>query len=117
MIDWEWAAPGSRRRDLGHALWQWLNVSGWGPPVDDVARLIRRALGAYGIAADTSVLADIEAREAEWLELATAGSLADSDTYDRSPSQWADTSAWVTEELAWLRAHMSRLADAIGPHG
>ncbi|HEX5096221.1 MAG TPA: phosphotransferase, partial [Acidimicrobiia bacterium] len=116
IIDWEWAAPGSRRRDLGHAIWQWLNVSAWGPPIDDLAQLIHRALGAYGLAADASIPADIEAREVEWLNIATQAARAGHDTWDRSPAHWTGTAQWVAEELRWLRSHATVLADAINAY-
>jgi Ser/Thr protein kinase RdoA (MazF antagonist) len=113
VIDWEWAAPGSRQRDLAHAIWQWLNLGPDGPSVDDQAHMIRRVLGAYGFPTDVSILTEIEAREVEWLNLAATAARADADTFDRTPAHWADTAAWVTGELDWLRSHASQLATAM----
>jgi Ser/Thr protein kinase RdoA (MazF antagonist) len=105
MIDWEFAAPGSRMHDLGHAVWQWVNVGPAGPPISAQAELIRRVLGAYGIAGEPDIVDAMRLREMEWLSLAQGAAVAMESTLGRSPDHWAKTAVWVEEELAWLNHH------------
>jgi hypothetical protein len=70
IIDWEFATPGSRRRDLGHALWQWLNVGPHGPPIDQLATTVNQMLEAYGPVDAFDVVDEIRVRQVEWLSLA-----------------------------------------------
>lgn len=111
IIDWEFSAPGTRLRDLGHAVWQWVNVGPYGPSLEAQAALIREVLDAYGT--DTKDIVDaMLAREREWLELASRGAAEAAPTLQRSPDHWAATAAWVEAELRWLTGHgveLSRL--------
>ena len=105
MIDWEFAAPGARMHDLGHAVWQWVNVGPAGPPISEQAALIRRVLGAYGIAGEADIVDAMLLRQVEWLSLAQEAAMATGPTLGRSPDHWAKTAAWFGEELAWLNDH------------
>jgi aminoglycoside phosphotransferase (APT) family kinase protein len=105
MIDWEFAAPGTRMHDLGHAVWQWVNVGPAGPAISEQATLIRRVLGAYGVAGEADIVDAMRLRQMEWLSLAQEAAAAMGPTLGRSPDHWAETAAWVGGELAWLNDH------------
>lgn len=113
IIDWEFAAPGTRRRDLAHALWQWLNIGADGPPVERLGAMVRRMLAAYGPVNIGDLVADIRLREVEWLELATVAAGSGSPTLNRSPQHWAAAATWVQRELTWLDEHADELRAAI----
>lgn len=113
LIDWEFAAPGSRRRDLAHGLWQWLNIGPDGPPVEVQGERIKRVLDVYGFPQAEGMIEEIRAREAEWLQLAIRGAGATEATINRTPEHWASTAAWVKQELAWLDANAHHLLVSI----
>ena len=113
LIDWEFAAPGSRRRDLAHGLWQWLNLGADGPPFVVQPERIRRVLRSYGLSDTDWIVPEIRAREAEWLEFALRAAVAGHDTMHRTPAHWSSAAAWVSRELAWLDEHADTLASAL----
>jgi thiamine kinase-like enzyme len=102
MIDWEWAAPGTRRHDLGHAIWQWLNLGVDGPNVAEQTRRLRIVLDAYGLEKRDGIVDDILKRQAEWIETADAAAKAGNDFAGRSPEHWRQTRNWVAREHGWL---------------
>jgi Phosphotransferase enzyme family len=109
IIDWEFAAPGTRQWDLGHALWQWLNIGPFQPDIDRQVAAVRRALGAYGTSVGDWVVFAIEQRQTDWLQVAAAGAAAVQSTRGRTPEHWAGVVDWVSAELAWLRTNGDRL--------
>lgn len=114
LIDWEFAAPGSRRRDLAHGVWQWLNLGPDGPPLEIQPERISRVLRAYGLPVDGQLLIeDMRGREAEWLQFARRAAAVEQLTMNRPPAHWASAAAWVERELAWLDRHAAGLAAAL----
>jgi hypothetical protein len=59
VIDFDAAAPGPRLRDLGYAIFLWLNLGDDGPAPDEQARRITLFGDAYGAAKDERVIAAI----------------------------------------------------------
>src|SRR5205823_1890610 len=51
-----------------------------------------------------------------WLNLATAAAHAEADTFDRTPTHWADTATWVAGELACFNPMPRSLPTPSGPH-
>ena len=109
MIDWEFAAPGTRMHDLAHAIWQWVNIGPAGPPVSEQAALIRQVLRAYGVAGEAEIVDAMRQRQSEWLSFARWAGTAMKPTCGRSPNHWVETAAWVDEELRWLTDHADAL--------
>jgi Phosphotransferase enzyme family len=102
MIDWEWAAPGTRRHDLGHAIWQWLNLDDDGPNVAEQTRRLRLVLDAYGLEKRDGIVDDILKRQAEWIETADTAVKTGNDFAGRSTEHWTQTRSWVARERRWL---------------
>jgi hypothetical protein len=102
IIDWEWAAPGTRRQDLGHAIWQWLNLGVDRPDVAEQTRRLRLVLDAYGLEQRDGIVDDILKRQTEWIEVADAAVKTGNDFAGRSPEHWEKTRSWVAREHRWL---------------
>jgi thiamine kinase-like enzyme len=116
MIDWEWAAPGTRRRDLANAIWQWLNLGEDGPSATEQGRRMREVLRAYGDPGD-SIVEDILDRQGEWIRLADAAITAGREYASRSPEHWTQIAAWVRRERAWLIRHRTVIEERLGQVG
>jgi Ser/Thr protein kinase RdoA (MazF antagonist) len=109
LIDFDYAAPGSRRRDLAYAAWFFLRLGPNGLPAGDQARRLRLMVEAYGRnAGDPGQLIDAlaacqDAMLKEALRRSTqAGDQADSPLV-----------AWLRGDLAWLRTHRNMLIRAL----
>ncbi|MGH8972574.1 MAG: phosphotransferase [Acidimicrobiia bacterium] len=113
IIDWEFAGPGSRRRDLAHGLWQWLNIGPDGPPVESQGAMAKRVLQAYGVVPEADIVDVIRARQQEWLQLATGAAATPTVTMNRTAEHWASTAIWVQRELTWFDANADRLRVSI----
>jgi hypothetical protein len=68
IIDFDYAAPGSRIDDLGYAVWKHLNLGLIDLSADEQGRRLRLMTSAYGIPADDDVLRSI-ARAQERMRL------------------------------------------------
>jgi Ser/Thr protein kinase RdoA (MazF antagonist) len=100
MIDFDAAGPGERLRDVGYALFLWLNLGTDGPPLAEQARRTNVFCRAYGIDADQAVIDAIVAAVAANIErLCTAGRLADLD--------------WWEQQRDWLMRRQHELAGAL----
>jgi hypothetical protein len=94
IIDFDSAAPGPRLRDLGYAIFLWLNLGTDGPAPREQARRIEVFCDEYGIEAGDQVSdAIIEAVSANIERLGTAGRSADV--------------GWWQAQLDWIRRHLS----------
>jgi aminoglycoside phosphotransferase (APT) family kinase protein len=68
LIDWDFAAPGTRLWDVAYALWRWVPVyPPWkcgvvGSPVPDYGRRARLFLDAYGLEDRSEVVATMRQR-------------------------------------------------------
>jgi hypothetical protein len=91
--------------DLGHAVWQWVNVGPAGPAISEQATLIRHVLRAYGVAGEADIVDAMRLRQMEWLSLAQDAASGIEPSLGRPPDHWAETAAWVEEELNWLNDH------------
>jgi hypothetical protein len=115
IIDWEWAAPGTRRHDLGHAIWQWLNLGFDGPNVAEQTRRLGLVLDAYGLEQRDGIVDDILSRQAEWIEAADTAVKTGSGFAGRSPEYWVQTRSWVVSERRWLLENRPRLETGLTP--
>jgi hypothetical protein len=96
IIDWDGAAPGERLRDLGYALFLWLNLGTDGLPPGEQSRRIGLTCRAYGMEPGREVIdAVVEAVATNVERLQTAGRIADVD--------------WWQEQHAWLVEHRNEL--------
>ncbi len=78
IIDFDAAAPSERLRDVGYALFLWLNLGTDGPPVSEQVRRIKIFCGAYEVEASHDVTDAIAAAVAANVEqLRTDGRVAD----------------------------------------
>jgi hypothetical protein len=113
MIDWEWAAPGTRRRDLSHAVWQWLNLGEDGPSPVEQSRRLRVVLEAYGDSGD-HIIDDILDRQADWIRLADGVAATQNEYAGRSPGHWTGVASWVRQERAWLLRYRAVIDKQLG---
>jgi aminoglycoside phosphotransferase len=96
LIDFDTAAPGARSRDLGYALFLWLNLGTDGPSPGEQARRIIVFCNAYGVESDRQMIDAI---------LAAVGANIDR---LRADGRTADV-AWWLAQLAWLEQHRDGL--------
>jgi Ser/Thr protein kinase RdoA (MazF antagonist) len=90
IIDFDSAAPGARLRDVGYALFLWLNLGTDGPLPTEQARRIKLFCGAYGVEADGRVIDAIaEAVAANVERLHAENRLADAEWW-QSQREWLD---------------------------
>jgi hypothetical protein len=97
IIDFDSAAPGQRLRDLGYAIFLWLNLGTDGPAPREQARRIKVFCDEYGIEAGDQVLEAIIKAVSTNIERLHA---------DR---RLADV-GWWQAQLDWIRRHRSALA-------
>jgi aminoglycoside phosphotransferase (APT) family kinase protein len=97
IIDFDVAAPGSRLRDVGMALFLWLNLGTDGQQLDEQARRIKLFCGAYGIDAGDDVI--------EAIIDAVAGNVEQLRSHGRSSDV-----EWWQAQLDWLTRRRARLA-------
>jgi hypothetical protein len=115
IIDWEWAAPGTRRHDLAHATWQWLNLGEDGPPAAEQARRMRLVVATYGLPTLEGIIDNILFRQDEWLRIATRAVTDNREFAGRSPAHWSEVKGWVERERGWLLAHRRAIEAALTP--
>jgi Ser/Thr protein kinase RdoA (MazF antagonist) len=96
LIDFDAAAPGPRRRDLGYALFLWLNLGTDGPDVTEQLRRARVFLDVYGLDDRTGLVDAITAVQREGMERV------------RDPVK-PHARAWWQEQLAWVERHRDEL--------
>jgi Ser/Thr protein kinase RdoA (MazF antagonist) len=101
IIDFDAAAPGKRLRDVGYALFLWLNLGTDGAPLGEQARRIKVFCRSYGIEPNRRVFdAIVDAVAANVKQL-------------RSDARSSDA-RWWQEQYEWLRHHRGALlADGI----
>ncbi len=98
IIDFDAAAPGPRLRDIGYAIFLWLNLGTDGPPAEEQARRIRLFCEAYGVEPNDDVIDAVVAAVAVNTEqIRAAGRFADADW-------WQTQLDWVTEHRTELGA-------------
>lgn len=96
VIDFDNAAPGLRRDDLGYTIWKHLNIGLIVLPPGEQGRRLRLMTTAYGLPADGDVLAAIERaqdRMRQLIEAALSGAKRDEALIQNS------------RERDWLRAN------------
>lgn len=96
IIDFDAAAPGVRLRDLGYAIFLWLNVGTDGLPPSEQARRIRLFCDAYGIEPDAKVIdaiVDVVGANIERL---------------RADQRFSDAEWWKAQ-LDWITQHRAEL--------
>ena len=99
IIDFDAAAPGARLRDIGYAIFLWLNVGTEGLPPSDQARRIRLFCEAYGIEPDAKVIvAIVDAVGANIERL-------------RADHRFSDAEWWKAQ-LDWITQHRTELHPA-----
>jgi hypothetical protein len=96
IIDFDNAAPGARLDDLGYAVWKHLNLGLVELPPGEQARRLRVMTAAYGIPADSAVVAAIERAQERMRQLIEA-----------SPEGRARDAALAQNdrEREWMQAH------------
>ena len=96
LIDFDAAAPGPRRHDIGYALFLWLNLGADGPAARKQARRIRLFCDAYGTATDAQLVAAVfDAVDDNVERLCVEGRASDA--------------AWWQAQLEWLRERRADL--------
>ena len=113
FIDFDEAAPGPRSRDLGYALWMFLDLGPEGLDVPTQGRRIHMMCDAYGVEVGFDPVGAIAESQRATLErslgrLRSAGSKG-AVAYAR------DSVAWIRDEMAWLRSHRDELGAATRP--
>ena len=97
ITDFDAAAPGARLRDLGYALFLWLNLGTDGADLPEQARRIRLFCDAYGIAADDRMVSAV-------LDAVT-------ENVDRLRAEGRSSDAdWWQTQLGWLMERQDDLA-------
>ncbi len=112
FIDFDEAAPGTRARDLGYALWLFLDLGPEGADTSTQGRRIRVMCDAYGIGSNFDAIGAIAHSQRATLERSLSrlrcGGSASSVAYSQSSVRW------IQGELAWLEAHRDKLEAAMG---
>jgi len=96
IIDFDAAAPGTRLRDIGYAIFLWLNVGTDGLPPSEQARRIRLFCSAYGIEPEAEVIDAIVDAVAANLERLRA-------------DQWFSDAEWWKVQLDWIAQRRDEL--------
>jgi len=96
LIDFDAAAPGPRVRDLGYALFLWLNLGTDGPAVPEQVRRARLFLDAYGLDERGGIVDAIMTVQREGIERV------------RDPVK-PDAREWWSQQLAWVERHRAEL--------
>lgn len=92
IIDFDAAAPGSRRQDLGYAIFLWLNLGTDGRPPNEQARRISLFCTAYGLDPGSQIVA------------ATIHAVANNIDRHKREDREGDADWWSTQ-LDWLQRH------------
>ena len=100
LIDFDAAAPGTRARDLGYALFLWLNLGTDGPDVFEQVRRGRVFLDAYGLAGRDGIVDEIMAVQREGIERL------------RDPVK-PEGHRWWAEQLAWVERNRTQLEEGL----
>jgi Ser/Thr protein kinase RdoA (MazF antagonist) len=101
IIDFDDAAPGARLDDLGYAVWKHLNLGLIELPHGEQARRLRVMTAAYGIAADSDIVAAVERAQQRMRQLIQA-----------APEGEARAAALAQNdrEREWMRAYGALLS-------
>ena len=113
FIDFDEAAPGTRARDLGYALWLFLDLGPEGADSRTQGRRIRMMCDAYGIGSEFDAISAIARSQRATLErslgrLRSGGSAGSVAAYSQSSVRW------IRGEIAWLDARRDELEAAMG---
>jgi hypothetical protein len=112
FIDFDTASPGRRNRDLGHALWMFLDLGPDGADISTQGRRIRMMCDAYGLDGRFDPIKAIALSQQMILERSRsrlrAGGSASSVAYARESVEW------IRAEMAWLDAHQGELEASTG---
>jgi Phosphotransferase enzyme family len=100
LIDFDAAAPGPRRRDLGYALFLWLNLGTDGPDVGEQLRRARVFLDAYGMEERTGLVDAIMSVQREGIERV------------RDPVK-PNARRWWEEQLGWVAHYRQELEEGV----
>ena len=111
FIDFDEAAPGSRSRDLGYALWLFLDLGAEDVDIHTQGRRIRTMCDAYGLDDGLDAIGAIAQSQQATLErslgrLRSAGS-------ESTVAYARDSIRWIREEIAWLEVHWKELEAAM----
>jgi Ser/Thr protein kinase RdoA (MazF antagonist) len=111
FIDFDEAAPGPRSRDLGYAMWLFLDLGAEGVDTRTQGRRMRMMCDAYGLGSESDAISAIAQSQQETLERSLgrlrSGGSASSVAYSQSSVEW------IRGEMAWLDAHRDQLKDAM----
>lgn len=112
FIDFDTASPGPRDRDLGYALWMFLDLGPDGADISTQGHRIRLMCDVYGLDGRFDPIQAIARSQQMTLERSRsrlrAGGSASSVAYAR------DSVEWIRSEMAWLDAHRDELEAATG---
>jgi hypothetical protein len=112
FIDFDTASPGPRDRDLGYALWMFLDLGPDGVDTSTQGRRIRMMCDAYGFVGQGDPISAISRSQHMTLERSQArmraGGSASRVAYARESVEW------IRSEIAWLDAHRDELEAAMG---
>lgn len=108
FIDFDAAGPGSRFRDLGYAVWQWLDLGNSNVSVSIQSKRIDLFLGGYFRAGEPvckkSVLLAVVERQRELISFCSAKA--------QSNEKWKAAEIWGEKALHWVLNHMAELFSA-----
>ncbi len=105
LTDFDTAAPGTRIRDLGYAVWQWCDLGNIAIPIVKQRRRIKLFLNAYGEIEANQIFPAILNRQDELI--AFFKSKAKTEPY------WYTAQKWGEQCQQWLIAHQGYLVKYI----
>ncbi len=111
FIDFDEAAPGPRSRDLGYAMWLFLDLGPEGADTRTQGRRMRMMCDAYGIGGEFDPISAIAHGQRATLQRSLgrlrSGGSASGLAYARS------SVGWIRGQMAWLDAHRDQLEEAM----
>lgn len=101
IIDFDAAAPGTRLRDLGYAVWQWCDLGNENISLETQAIRIKMFLSSYGISKFREILPSILIRQEELIKFCQKKSEVD--------PVWKKSLAWGKNRHVWLLKNLKSL--------
>jgi aminoglycoside phosphotransferase (APT) family kinase protein len=110
FIDFDEAAPGPRARDLGYAMWMFLDLGPAGVDVRTQGRRVRMMCEAYGVGEPFDAIGAIESSQRATLERSLRRLLPGG---PKTAVAYARESVrWILSEMAWLKSYREALEGA-----
>jgi len=101
LIDFDAAAPGTRLRDLGYAIWQWCDLGNEEISIKSQARRIKIFLTSYGEIELKRLVPNILERQKELINFCALASTPN--------PHWHEAAIWGQKRMQWLMHHRAEL--------